>query len=109
MSSKLLSRFDNAMHNIYKRAKDEAGYTASIFLDMIYKNGGLVTAKQLINATKPSDGYTALYERGRLDLTVEAVVLEDELWHSLFTSEELKRARKRLKDYGYVPSNAAKG
>jgi hypothetical protein len=56
----------------------------------------------LINQPKPSDGYTHLYERGRLDLTVEAMIVEDRQWHPLFQAEEVARAEKRLRDYGYV-------
>lgn len=93
--------FDAAMFDIYRRAKDEAGYPANIFLKMLTDHGGLATAKTLINATKPSDGYTALYERRRLDLTVEAVVLGEPRWHPLFTPEEIEKARMRLKQYGY--------
>jgi hypothetical protein len=93
--------FDAAMFDIYKRAKTEAGYNANIFLKMLTDNGGLATAKTLINATKPSDGYTALYERERLDLTVEALVLGEPRGHSLFLPEEIERAEKRLKQYGY--------
>lgn len=93
--------FDQAMFNIYQRAKEEAGYNATVFLRMVSDRGGLLTAKTLINSPLPSDGYTALYERGRLDLTVEAMVLETPAWHELFTDEELKRAHRRLKQYGY--------
>jgi hypothetical protein len=93
--------FDQAMFNIYDRAKKEAGYNASIFLRMLTENGGIQTARTLINATKPSDGYTALYEKGRLDLTVEAMVLENQIWHELFTQVELDRSRTRLQQYGY--------
>lgn len=93
--------FDQAMFNIYQRAKDETGYTATIFLGMISDRGGLPTAKTLINSPKPSDGYAALYELGRLDLTVEAMVLETPEWYELFTEDELKRARRRLQQYGY--------
>jgi hypothetical protein len=89
------------MFEIYARARAEAKYTASVFLGMLQRQGGLITAKQLINASKPSDGYTALYERGRLDLTVEAVVIENIEWHDLFSTEELARAKARLKQYGY--------
>jgi hypothetical protein len=97
--------FDVAMFEIYRRAKSEAGYDATIFLGMLNdrSRGGLSTAKYLINSRKPSDGYTNLYERGRLDLTVEAMVLENSKWHELFTSEELDKARRRLTDYGYTP------
>lgn len=93
--------FDQAMLGIYRRAKDEAGYTATIFLRMITDRGGLSTAKALINSPKPSAGYTALYELGRLDLTVEAMVLETPEWRELFTDDELRRARRRLVQYRY--------
>lgn len=93
--------FDEAMMQIYRRAKDEAGYTATVFHQMLTKRRGVQTAKALINAPKPSDGYTALYMRQRLDLTVEAVIVEDAQWHALFTDDELERARRRLRDYQY--------
>jgi len=94
-------QFDAAMFDIYRRAKSEAGYNARIFVGMIADRGGLSTAKYLINSPQPSNGYTHLYERGRLDLTVEAMVVENPKWHELFTTEELTRALDRLKKYGY--------
>jgi hypothetical protein len=99
--------FDQAMMNIYVRAKAEANYTASIFHRMLCDQGGLATAKQLINDRKPSEGYTALWERGRLDLTVEAVVTDTQEWHDLFEPEEIARARKRLADYGHSAKERA--
>jgi hypothetical protein len=99
--SNLAAQFDSAMLDIYNRAKVEAKYHATIFFQMLADNRGVATAKTLINSAKPSDGYTALYERNRLDLTVEAVVIGNPKWHTLFTPDELSRARKRLKDYGY--------
>ena len=100
----LKSEFDEAMYRIYQRAKAEANYPATIFYKMVVDKGGLATAKTLINAPKPSNGYTALWERGRLDLTVEAEVIENARWHPLFVPEELDRARKRLAAYGYKRS-----
>ena len=93
------SRFDQAMFGIYATAKAEAKYTASLFLGMLQRQGGLLTAKQLINSSKPSEGYTALFERGRLDLNVEALVVDNAEWHELFAPEELARATKRLAQY----------
>lgn len=93
--------FDMAMHNIYVRALKEAGYKASKFLQMLTKDRGILTAKKLINMSPPSDGYTALYLKNRLDLTVEAVVIDDPKWHSLFTDQELKKADDRLIEYQY--------
>ena len=106
MSINLKKSFDEAMLSIYKRAKAEANYNATIFLRMLYERGDLSTAKYLINAEKPSDGYTALYERQRLDLTVEATVIEDVRWHALFTAEELEKASRRLAEYRYQPKTA---
>ncbi len=93
--------FDARMFEIYRRAKDEAKYTASIFLRMLDDKGGIETAKFLINSPKPSEGYTKLYERNRLDLTVEAMVVSEPRWRKLFTDDEVKKAKARLKQYGY--------
>jgi hypothetical protein len=95
--------FNGAMFTIYRRAKSEAKYTASVFLNMLNERGGLTTAKYLINSQEESTGYTELYLRKRLDLTVEAMVIEDARWQSLFTKEELDKARKRLAKHGYSP------
>ncbi|MEO5493126.1 MAG: hypothetical protein ABIR08_03770 [Sphingomonas sp.] len=102
--SNIEAQFDLAMMEIYVRAKAEANYPASIFHRMLSEHGGLLTAKTLINANKVSDGYTALWERGRLDLTVEAVVTDDQKWWPLFDELELDTARKRLTQYGYKRS-----
>ncbi|MGV8998001.1 MAG: hypothetical protein ACOH12_13745 [Parvibaculaceae bacterium] len=99
--SDLEKRFTVAMHDIYKRADKEIGYRPTLFLQMLSKDGGLLTAKKLINAVKPSDGYTRLFEEQRLDLSVEAVVIENAEWRTLFTAEELEKAEKRLTAYRY--------
>ena len=99
----LEAQFTEAMFDVYRRAKSEAKYNATIFLGMITDQGGRATAKSLINATQPSDGYTALYLRKRLDLTVEAVAVKNPRWHSLFTDDEIAKARRRLADYHYQP------
>lgn len=75
MQDDLETQFDAAMKNIYKRAKSEANYNASRFLQMLATHSGLDTAKLLLHSATVSEGYTSLWERGRLDLTVEALVL----------------------------------
>ena len=102
--SPLEEKFDGAMFDIYRRAKSEAGYNATAFLGMITDRGGVATAKTLINADKQSDGFTALHMAGKLELTVEAMVLNDARWRELFTEEELQRAEKRLRRNGYAGS-----
>jgi hypothetical protein len=101
MSKQLELDFHEAMIAAYKRAKHDAHYDARIFIGMVADKGGLDTAKYLIDAPKVSDGYTALWQRNRLDLTVEAIILEKKWW-PLFTSTQRKAAINRLQEYGYT-------
>lgn len=94
--------FHAAMVDAYRRAKDEAGYPGTGFLRMVSERGGMAAARQLLHASSVSDGFTALWERKRLDLTMEALVLRPE-FGALFTAEELAAARHRLEQYGYSP------
>ena len=94
--------FARAMRDVYERSKREAGYPATYFLRMLSELGSLETANRLLHSPRPSEGFTALWERGRLDLTVENVVLRPE-FASLFTDEDRNIARRRLADYGYEP------
>ena len=93
--------FHEAMLNIYRQAKSEAKYNAQRFLQMVVDHGGLEAARMLIHADNVSDGYTALWERGRLDLTVEAMIVESPKFHSLFSDDEMKICSNRLSDYRY--------
>jgi hypothetical protein len=95
-------RFHDEMLEIYRRAKVECQYNATFFLQMVSGTGGLQAARTLLAASKLSDGFTALWRCGRLDLTVEALVLKSP-WRDLFTHAELAIAQKRLDDLGYVP------
>lgn len=95
--------FHEAMRNVYEQAK-RIGYSANYFIQMVASDGGLATAKRLINSPTPSQGFAELWDRGRLDLTVEAVVLQPQFQH-LFTPRELRTARRRLADHGYEVSD----
>ena len=94
-------RFHEAMLAIYRRAKAEANYNATRFLGMVVERGGLETARYLLRAPTISEAYAALWERKRLDLTVEALILQPE-WKMLFTDVERHIATSRLREYGYT-------
>ena len=98
----LLEKFDEEMLRIYERARSEAHYNATRFLHMLHEHRGLETARILLHAGTVSEGYTALWERGRLDLTVEAIIHDNPKWHQLFTPEELAICTERLKAYRYI-------
>jgi hypothetical protein len=102
LGSELRAQFHESMLSIYKRAREEAGYTASKFLELVSNKGGFDAARILINSPNVSDGYTELWRRRRLDLTVEAFVLENAIYYPLFTAAELEVCRTRLGKFGYV-------
>ena len=103
MKGDLKERFNAEMMNIYKLAKFKAKYNATRYLQMLYDHGGLETAHILINAATVSEGYTALWERGRLDLTVEAMIWDNPEYHELFSEDELRIIKNRLLEYKYEP------
>ena len=102
MTKTLEERFDAAMMDIYRRAKTEAHYNASRYFQMLTEHRGLETARILLHADTVSDGYTALWERKRLDLTVEALIHDHPEYQALFTPDEHEIARRRLKEYQYA-------
>jgi len=76
------------------------GYPPSGFVGMISSSSAFEAVRTLLAKTTPSDGFGTLWEKGRLDLTVEAMVLKPE-WRSFFTASEIAIARKRLSDAKY--------
>lgn len=96
------AEFHRALVATYRRAKSEIGYNATRFIQLVSAAGGQEAARQLLQASAPSDGFTTLWEHGRLDLSVEAQVLRPE-FQTLFTDAELEIARDRLGKYGYRP------
>lgn len=103
MTGELENRFDAAMMDIYRRAKAEVHYNATRYFQMLSEHRGLETARILLHSPGVSEGYTALWERGRLDLTVEALIHDHPEFHALFTDAERETARRRLEEYQYPP------
>jgi len=91
--------FHQEMLLIYTRAKSECKYNATRFFQMVNEHGGVEAARILLRSPL-SEGFAALWSYGRLDLSMEALVLQSS-WKPLFTSEELAIAEKRLKEAGY--------
>ena len=100
MPSDLELKFDERMRQIYEQAKKECGYSANRFLQMVNADGGLVAAKKLLISKGYSEGLTRLWEEKRLDISMEATVLQ-EPWCRLFTEAELAGATRKLKELGY--------
>ena len=57
-------------------------------------------ARRILSGSRLSDGFTALQGQGRLELSLEALVI-DKRFTGLFTDEEANEALTRLLEAGY--------
>lgn len=104
MPTQLERLFHNEMLHIYERARTECHYTATRFLQMVVEQGGLSAAKALLHGKGLSEGLQRLCLEGRLDLSMEALILRSPWRESgFFTTDDLEVAAKRLRDLGYEP------
>lgn len=88
-----------------KAAEAEAlGYRPTQFKEMLGAQGGNATVRQLLAKGKPSEGFTRLWELKRLDLSVEALVVETR-WRSLIDPILVQQAERLLtqSSYSFTP------
>lgn len=91
---------------MYKPGEGDTTFSTKLgtssYLQMLHEYHGIDTARRLINLPQPSEGFIFLLEHGRLDLTVEALVLQPGC-RELFADEPdlLERARQRLINNGF--------
>lgn len=96
----LENRFHDRVIKAYKEIKDEVGSSSKGFLRSLSTVGAVKACKNFLTSKTIGNGFIELQENGRLDLSVEAIVLEPK-WSKLFTENELEIARKRLDECGY--------
>jgi hypothetical protein len=95
MATDLEGRFHEAMLGVYDRIRDECGYPARRFLQMVKRRGGVDAARRLLRRRGISPGLAVLAKCGRLDISAEQLVL-DPAWRMLFTEEEKALASAKL-------------
>jgi hypothetical protein len=104
-------RFHDAMLDIFRLAGEATrkqrtdgtyvrGYWASYFLRGVRNHGGVAYAHQLLHTEGTTDGFKRLTDEGRLDLTMEALVLRPE-FEPLFSAQERQVAASRFARAGY--------
>lgn len=94
---------DNAFTNFLMLKASEAeaiGYRPTQFKNMLGAQGGGATVRQLLAKGKPSEGFTRLWQLGRLDLTVEALIVETK-WRLLISPILVHQAERMLTKSGY--------
>ena len=100
----LENRFESDLINKMNIAKKQCKYNPTRFLQTLYEMGGVATAKRLIEKAratgKQTDGFTRLFLEGRLNLTMDASVVEEQ-YRQLFTDDEIAYCRDSLQSAGY--------
>jgi hypothetical protein len=82
------------------RLKKEIGYNPTRFNQMVAEHGGPGAVRILLNGRDASDGFTTLWESGRLEMSCEAIVLLP--WYAdLFHDGEKAVARHRLIEHDF--------
>lgn len=91
-----------AMMQIYHTTKKETNYKPEQYKKHLLEADDPVSyAKHLINQEQGSYGYNELYTAGRLDLTVENLILDPKYMH-LFSQNELVKSYDKLQKYGFA-------
>jgi hypothetical protein len=92
----LLQEFTDGVETL----KRQIGYNPTYFIGMVAEHGPADASRRLIRSKDASDGFTRLWEAGRLDMTVEAIALLP--WYAeLFDEHDTVLARRRLDAYGF--------
>jgi len=78
------------------------GYNPTYFLQMVHEHGGVGAVQRLLQKPDTQAGLTSLWEIKRLDMSCEAAVLNPK-YAALFTAQEKREAKKRLKEVDYTP------
>ena len=79
------------------------GYSTVRILEMINQNKDEIElVRGFMNNSKPSGGFRALKAIKRLDLSLEAYILERPEVNELFSSDEKSMAKFRLKEAKYL-------
>lgn len=96
----LSEQFQSTLLTACQRAQDEVGCPMTRLVQTVTKRGGVETAQELLRRQRLSDGFDALAKAGRLELSLEAVVIRKE-FGQLFTDDEVNECYAALVEGGY--------
>jgi len=100
MSDNVEDQFHRAMIAVCQNALRDCTQRSAYFLEMVGSQGGVETARKLLQSDDVEHGPAARWEGGRLDLMFEYLILRPK-YAELFSDQEKNTARQRLQKYGY--------
>jgi hypothetical protein len=98
--AELLRRFRRAVNETYETLS-HMGFGDREGLD---EYGAVAMTHRHLKSKFASASFTRLWEMGRLELSIEAIVLRGD-FRQLFSDDELRVARERLTNKGYNPAD----
>ncbi len=107
MKDPLEEEFHKAMLDIDRACKREIGFNSKHFRAMVSDHGGREAAKKLLVSPRVQSGFEYLWKRGRLDLSMEAVIVQPK-YSPLFTPSEIVEAKNRLEMGRYDARRSAR-
>ncbi len=95
----LARTFEEELRAKMIQAKKECKYNPTRFNQMLAQYGGVETARRLIASARLSEGLSALWSCGRLDLSMEESVCKPE-YAALFSETEIMYCKNILRELG---------
>ncbi|MDH4226629.1 MAG: hypothetical protein OEV59_02580 [Deltaproteobacteria bacterium] len=100
MSAERIAEFEAAIEEVMNESK-RMGCNPVRFWKMVDQTGSVMeVCRGVMGIDEPMLTFNLLAERGRLDLSIEAVALK---FQDIFSKEDIVRAASRLKKAGYEP------
>ena len=100
MRNLLQNKFNEEVFQAIEESK-KIGYTPTRFIQMLHQaNNNAVEVVQRLVTKEATTGLEKLWEQGRLELSMEAIMIKPE-YKELFSSEIITVCTKKLKKYGY--------
>ena len=96
----LQNKFNNEVMEAIEESK-KIGYNPSRFIQMLHQAGNnAYEVVQRLVTKEVSTGLEKLWEKGRLELSMEAIIVKPE-YQELFSPEIISICTKKLKKFGY--------
>ena len=102
-TDQLKKSFHQEMINLYKMIIKLVKYKPTRLMDYINKYGGYEAAVKYISTESNVQDFAVLWEKERLDLSVEALITS-ETYRVLFPEEMVAFCDRKLKEYSYAPN-----
>ena len=102
-TEQLKKSFHQDMIGLYKQIIKSVKYKPTRLMDYINKYGGYEAAVKYISTESNVQDFAILWEKERLDLSVEALMTKEQ-YRELFNEDIVNFCDRKLKEYSYAPN-----